>query len=113
MRSLRSQLLPGRVRTLVGACVLALGGITVAARAELLYFQKGGEVQAPASIEGDRVVIEVADAKYEFLHEDFRKIVPGFTPQRDWDARRQQVAIRGVSGPVRIGMVGNYQWPWQ
>ena len=76
---------------------LCLAGLPVAARAELLYFQKGGEVQAPASIEGDRVVIEVADAKYEFLHEDFRKIVPGFTPQRDWDARRQQAQFAGFT----------------
>jgi len=97
MKSLRLQQLPGRVRALGVAGVLMPGWISVAARAELLYFQKGGEVQAPASIEGNRVVIELAEGKYEFLREDFRKIVPGFTPQREWDARRQEALSAGFT----------------
>ncbi|MGZ3380508.1 MAG: hypothetical protein ACXVBB_09600, partial [Isosphaeraceae bacterium] len=64
MVSLRLQQFPSRARALVVAAILMLGWITVAARAELLYFQKGGEVQAPASIEGNRVVIELAAGKY-------------------------------------------------
>jgi hypothetical protein len=97
MVSLRLQQFPSRVRALVVAAVLMLNWITVAARAELLYFQKGGEVQAPASIEGNRVVIELAEGKYEFVREDFRKIVPGFTPQREWDARRQEAQSAGFT----------------
>ncbi|MGZ3416029.1 MAG: hypothetical protein ACXVAT_19595, partial [Isosphaeraceae bacterium] len=97
MVSLRLQQFPSRARALVVAAILMLGWITVAARAELLYFQKGGEVQAPASIEGNRVVIELAAGKYEFLREDFRKIVPGFTPQREWDARRQEAQSAGFT----------------
>ena len=95
MVSLRSQLFPQPVRAPVVAAVLMLGWITVAAHAELLYFQKGGAVQAPASIAGNRVVIELAEGKYEFVREDFRKIVSGFTPQREWDARCQQCNPRG------------------
>jgi len=73
------------------------GWMSAAARAELLYFQKGGEVQAPAAIEGNRVIIELAERKYEFVREDFRKIVPGFSPQREWEARRQDAQSAGFA----------------
>ena len=51
----------------------------------------------PASIEGNHVVIELPEGKYEFLREDFRKLVPGFTPQREWDARRQEAQSAGFT----------------
>lgn len=96
MRSLQVQQLVVRVIAVVVATVPMLG-CTAIAHAELLYFQKGGEVQAPVSIEGDLVVIEVGERKYEFLREDFRKIVPAFTPQIEWEARRQQAQSAGFT----------------
>jgi hypothetical protein len=97
MKPFRSVRLQDRIRIVGSAGFLMLGCTTFAARAELLYFRNGGEVQAPASIEGDRVVIELADRRYEFLHDDFRKIVSGFTPEREWNARRQQAQTRGFA----------------
>jgi Protein of unknown function (DUF1570) len=97
MKPLWLQRCPNRGRALPILGVFLLGSIAVAARADLLYFQKGGEVQAPASIDGDRVVIELAEGKYEFLREDFRKLVPGFTPRREWDARRQEARSAGFA----------------
>ncbi len=66
-------------------------------RGELLYFQNGGEVHAPAAIDGNRIVIQLAETRYEFLREDFRKIVPGFTPEREWDMRRQELRSAGFA----------------
>jgi len=97
MKSLGLQQVPGRVRVLMAAGILLPGWFTIAARAELLYFQKGGEVQAPASIDGNRVVIELGNGNYDFLREDFRRIVPGFSPQREWDARRQEAQSAGFA----------------
>ena len=50
------------------------------------------------------MVIEVGDGKYEFLREDFRSIVPGFTPEAEWDARHRQ----SLSG----GFTARYESAW-
>jgi hypothetical protein len=68
------------------------------ARADLLYFEKGGQVQAPAVVDGNRVVIELPGETIEFRREDFRKILPGFSPEREWESRRKparSVALQG------------------
>ena len=55
---------PGRRPCATRPFVLILS--VLPARADLLYFQKGGEVQASASVDGDRVFIELPDGNYEF-----------------------------------------------
>ena len=102
MKSLRLQQFPSLVVALAVAGFFMLG--CIAARAELLYFRKGGEVHAPASIDGNRVVIAVVEGRYEFLRDDFRKIVSGYTPEREWDARRQLAQS--------AGFVARYQAVW-
>jgi Protein of unknown function (DUF1570) len=83
-----TRLLPGLV---------LLGLLPHSARGELLYFAKGGQIQAPAHIEGGRVVIELPGANYAFSREDFRKIEPGFSPDREWESRRKQALSAGFS----------------
>ena len=70
------------------------------ARADLLYFLKGGEVQASASAEGDRVVVELPGRTYEFQREDFRKRVPGFMPAEQWGDRLKRA--RRAAFPARF-----------
>ena len=60
------------------------------ARADLLYFRKGGQVQANALVEENRVVIELPGATYNFQRDDFLKLVPGFSPDKEWARRRQE-----------------------
>ena len=64
--------------------------------AELIYFRKGAAVQAPATIEGSHVVLAMPDGNVELARDDIRKIVPGFWPATEWDARTQEIA-RGRS----------------
>jgi hypothetical protein len=68
---------------------------TISARADLAYFQKGGELQAPLSIEGKRIFVELPDGKREFHRDDFLKLVPGFAPEREWNDRRQKAQAAG------------------
>jgi len=85
-----------RVRTsrqgFVGLILVALLPSTI--RAELLYFVKGGRVQAAAETRGETVRLETPDGPIEFHQSDFRKIVPGHWPERDWPARRAK-ALEG------------------
>src|SRR5438270_8011627 len=67
------------------------------ARADLAYFQKGGELQAPLSVEGKQVFIELPDGKHEFRRDDFIKLVPGFAPEREWRERLQQAQPAGFA----------------
>jgi hypothetical protein len=66
-------------------------------RADLVYFQKGGELQAPASTSGKRVSIELPDGTHEFLREDFRKLVPGFNPAAEWPGRIAKARAAGFA----------------
>lgn len=68
--------------------LLALG--LKSARAELVYFRKGGEAQLPLKIDGKRIILSMPDGPVELLREDFRAIVPGFWPESEWEARRQK-----------------------
>jgi hypothetical protein len=56
--------------------------------AELVYFTRGGQAQLPARVRGDVVVLETPDGPREFARGDFRRIVPGFWPPAEWEARR-------------------------
>jgi hypothetical protein len=84
-----------RVQEVVSLVVL-LVGLTTSADAELLYFVEGGKVQAPASVEGDRVRIETPDGAYVFPKGAFRKIVPGYWPEREWPERRDAARSKGA-----------------
>ena len=66
-------------------------------RAELIYFRKGGEVQLPATVQGDRVILDLPDTRIELLPEDIRKRVPGFWPGAEWEARRRQAQPGGFA----------------
>jgi len=69
----------------------------VPARADLLYFRKGGEVQASSSVDGDRLFIEIPEGKYEFHRDDFRKRVPGYVPAEQWPDRFRQAKSTGFT----------------
>lgn len=64
-------------------------------RAELLSFKAGGQIQAPATIEGKRVRIETPIGAFRFKEQDFVKIVPGGVPEREWNARRRAALNTG------------------
>ncbi len=66
-------------------------------RAELVYFSQGGQVQLPATIEGAVVRLETPDGPRVFDQSDFRKIVPGYWPEKEWEARRR-AALAGDAG---------------
>ena len=90
---------PGRVDAvrrswsrIIGAWMAGLvlvGAEVGTGRAELVYFSRGGQVQLPAATEGTTVRLETPDGPFEFSRSDFRKIVPGYWPEREWDARRR------------------------
>ena len=89
-------------RNLIHAIATALIGIVCAglavpaARAELIYFRKGGDAQIPATIEGNHVVLAMPDGKFELARDDIRKLVPGFWPAGEWEARLQKSRELGV-----------------
>ena len=96
-------------RTLNHAIETALIGIVCAglargaARAELIYFPKGSAVQAPATIEGKHVVLALPEGNVELAREDIRKLVPGFWPPNEWDARSRK--SRGLGVEARFATV--------
>jgi hypothetical protein len=57
-------------------------------RSELIYFARGGQVQAPARVEGDQIWVETPAGGFSFRRDDFLKIVPGGCPEREWGERR-------------------------
>jgi len=72
---------------------LAIGG---ASRADLIYFRNGGAIQAPATMRGDSVVIDLVEEEYVFLPEDVAKRLPGFEPSEEWKTRRERTRDAGV-----------------
>jgi len=64
-------------------------------RSELIYFRNGSGAQLPAQIEGSRVVLAMPDGKVELVRDDVRKIVRGFWPEAEWEARREKARIVG------------------
>ncbi len=80
------------------ACLgLAAAGLaTPTVRSELIYFRKGGEAQLPATIDADRVVLNLPEGKLELARDDIRKFVPGFWPASEWEPRRQKARSAGL-----------------
>ena len=75
------------VRT--GFLIVAIG-VSLAprtGRAELIYFRQGGEAQLPARIEGNLVVLTMPDGEIKVARAEIRRMVPGFWPRTEWDAR--------------------------
>src|SRR5262249_47467338 len=67
-------------------------------RAELIYSRRGGDVQLPATVEGNRVILAMPDGTTVALsREDIRSLVPGFWPGTEWEARRRQARAGGFA----------------
>ena len=92
-------LTPGKGGTMrrVGMIVL-LAGLAPAGsgRGELVYFSKGGRAQLAATTSGTNVRLETPDGPLEFDRSDFRKVVPGHWPEREWEARRAAAKAGGA-----------------
>jgi hypothetical protein len=73
------------------------------ARADLLYFRGGGQVQAPAIVESDRVRIETPLGTHSFRTDDFLKIVSGACPEREWGPRRDAALKAGADARLAAG----------
>src|SRR5512135_748164 len=93
---------PGRGKVMRRAGRIAMGtwaGWLVLAgsvRAELIYFAKGGRAQLPATTQGASVRLVMPDGWLEFDRKDFRKVVPGHWPEREWESRRESALKSGV-----------------
>jgi hypothetical protein len=80
----------------VGWVVLVVLG-PASLRGELLYFAQGGRVQVPASTATDGTVrLEVPGVPFSFEPRDFRMVVPGFWPEREWPGRRESALAGGT-----------------
>ncbi len=88
---------PKPLRLLV--LTLALQSIPGPCPAEFLYFQAGGRVQAPIERLGNRIVVITPSGRYSFSTNDFRSIVPGGLPEREWPARRDAALLAGAEAP--------------
>src|SRR5262245_50097217 len=84
-------------RCLLFASVCSLCLSPAVVRAELAYFHKGGEVQAPMLIDGKRAVVELPGRSVEFRREDFKKIVPAFVPRQEWNERLKRAEAQGFN----------------
>ena len=82
------------LRALFGVSVLGLVGVGSVARADLLYFRKGGDAQLPARIEGNRLIISMPDGQVNLSRDCVRKLVSGFSPEADWPERLRLVQSR-------------------
>jgi len=75
------------------AALLSLGfallGCPPTCRSEWLYFADGGQFQAPIRRSDGRVWVHTPAGRYSFADRDFRAIVPGGCPDRDWPSRRE------------------------
>jgi hypothetical protein len=80
-----------------GLCLVLVALLPSTNRAELLYFAAGGRAQAPAEIRGEVVRVESPDGTIEFHRSDFRKVVPGHWPAREWADRRKAAVAGGVA----------------
>ncbi|AGA26864.1 Protein of unknown function (DUF1570) [Singulisphaera acidiphila DSM 18658] len=81
---------------LMCVCVWGVGGLAArsSVRADLVYFAKGAEAQVPVTTDGASIRIDIPGRSFEFLKDDFRAIVPGHWPEREWKAR-EAVALAG------------------
>ena len=81
-------------------------GFSAVVRADLIYFNKGGDAQLPARVEGNRVLVSMPDGQVELTRENVRKIIPGFWPDAEWSARRRECAGSRLRGTIRSRLVG-------
>ncbi len=77
----------GLAATILCAGALLVSLFPLAARGELLYFRNGGQVQAIATLQDNRVLIIIPSGTYEFRRDDFARVVPGFIPESQWEER--------------------------
>ncbi len=92
----------GRIRYAMAAglaliLIQAVNLVGRTARADLIYFRKGGEAQLPATVEGRRIVLGMPDGKIELLDDDIMKRVPGFWPGAELEARRRDSRKQGFA----------------
>jgi Protein of unknown function (DUF1570) len=73
-------------RSFLVCCGMVLS-LAEAARADLLYFQKGGMAQLPCKREGKTVDVDAPGGRLQFLATDFRAIVPEAEPASEWPTR--------------------------
>ena len=74
---------------------LLVGFLGVGARAELVYFAKGGSAQLPLTVDGDMVRLITPDGVRDFARSDFAAILPDADLRREWDARRRAAEVAG------------------
>jgi hypothetical protein len=92
----RSTFISGIATTRLGLGLIAwLGVLASTARADLLYFKNGGEIQAPAATQGELVVVELPEGRQVFHRTDFRKRVPGFDPESEAAERLRKARSSG------------------
>ena len=91
----------GRWRRDIGilAAIVALG-VAAEARADLLYFRRGGAVQLPSQREGSKVIVHAPAGAVAFEVDEFRRIVPGGDPPSEWPTRRD--SARPGGGDVQL-----------
>lgn len=65
------------------------------ARADLLYFKKGGAVQLPCRRDGSRLILDAPGGPLTFEADDFRLIVPGGDPAAEWPSRLEAARTSG------------------
>jgi len=81
----------------IGIAVAAALATVATARGEVLHFQGGGRVQLRAEVEGSSVRVFAPDGVHVFDRDDFARIVPGHSPEADWQARRKAESAEGDS----------------
>jgi hypothetical protein len=78
-----------RASLLCYGIVLSLTG---SARADLLYFQKGGMAQLPCKREGNTVDVDAPGGRIQFQAADFRTIVPEAESTSEWPSRLTSIS---------------------
>lgn len=76
---------------------IALLASTGPARGELVYFARGGEVQIPATMEGETVRLDTPDGPRFFPRSEILAIVPGHRPDAEWPAIREAASTDGTA----------------
>jgi hypothetical protein len=74
-----------------------IGLVEESSRADLIYLRTGGELQVPAAVAGNRVILSLPDRKVDLLSEDIRQRVPGFWPGAEWEQRCRQARAGGFA----------------
>lgn len=64
--------------------------------ADLVYFARGGEAQVPVQRDGATFKVMIPGRSYTFTKADLRKVVPGFWPEHEWEARKARALAGGA-----------------